>query len=85
MSWQIRISNSSRKNLKRFPIKDREKIKAVLEQLNFNPFFGDIEKMKGESNSWRRRIGSYRIFYDIDKKKEVINITHIKRRTTDTY
>jgi hypothetical protein len=27
-----------------------------------DPFGGDILKLEGESNRWRRRIGNYRIF-----------------------
>lgn len=85
MNWKIKIANAALKNLKRFPAKDVEKIKSVLNELAFNPYAGDIEKMEGEENSWRRRIGSYRIFYDLDKKSGIINVTHIERRTSATY
>lgn len=85
MNWQVRIANTARKNLKRFPIKDKERIKLSLDELVFNPYGGDIEKMEGKENSWRRRIGSYRVFFDIDKKNKIINVVHIKRRTSSTY
>lgn len=85
MNWKIKIANAALKNLKRFPAKDGEKIKSVLNELIFNPYAGDIEKMEGEENSWRRRVGSYRVFYDVDKKNGVINITYIERRTSATY
>lgn len=85
MNWIIKIANTARKNFKRFPIKDKQRIESVLHELIFNPYSGDIEKMEDKDNSWRRRVGSYRIFYDIDKENEIINITHIKRRTSSTY
>ena len=28
-----------------------------------DPFFGDTIKLEGERDRWRRRIGSYRIFF----------------------
>jgi len=50
-----------------------------------NPYRGDIEKMKGEENIWRRRIGAYRIFYEIIPKEKVIYVFRAERRTTKTY
>jgi mRNA interferase RelE/StbE len=85
MNWQIKIANTARKNLKKFPTKDKEKIKSALSELVFNPYAGDLEKMEGEENSWRRRVGVYRIFFDIDKKNKIINITSVQRRTSSTY
>lgn len=85
MNWQIKIANVAIKNLKRFPAKDRQKLELVLYELVFNPYSGDVEKMKGKDNSWRRRTGFYRIFYDIDKVNKIISVTHIERRTSSTY
>ena len=85
MNWQVKIANAARKNLKRFPPKDKQKIESALYDLIFNPYSGDIEKIEGEENSWRRRVGSYRIFYDVDKKNKIIKVTYIKRRTSSTY
>ncbi len=51
------------KFLSRIPQKDAERIFSVIPGLPDNPFSGDIQKMKGEENVWRRRIGAYRIRY----------------------
>jgi len=85
MNWQVKIANTARKNLKRFPTKDKQRIESALYELIFNSYSGDIEKMEGKENFWRCRLGSYRIFYDIDKENKIINVTHIKRRTSSTY
>ncbi|MBI2024454.1 type II toxin-antitoxin system RelE/ParE family toxin [Candidatus Giovannonibacteria bacterium] len=50
-----------------------------------DPFFGDIQKMKGEKNTWRRRIGSYRLFYKIYSDKKIILVFRLERRTSKTY
>ena len=31
-----------------------------------------LRKMKGEENAWRRRIGAYRIFYEICAKEKIV-------------
>lgn len=41
--------------------------------------------MKGEENVWRRRVGSYRIFYEIMPEENTIHVFHAERRTTRTY
>jgi len=62
MNWQIKIASSARKNIKRFPTKDVVNIKSALDELVFNPYHGDVQKMEGGESSWRRRTGAYRIF-----------------------
>src|SRR3989338_19215 len=79
------ISKSAKKNLKLFHKKDAEKILSALEDFFSNPYSGDIEKIAGEENTWRRRVGNYRIIYDIDKNSKVISVRIISRRASNTY
>jgi mRNA-degrading endonuclease RelE of RelBE toxin-antitoxin system len=48
-----------------------------------DPFSGDIKRL--EASGWRRRLGNYRIFYDLDVGERLIAVTSIKRRTSTTY
>lgn len=50
-----------------------------------DPFTGDIARLKGERFGWRRRVGNYRIFYDLDPVNRLIFVRLIERRTTTTY
>jgi len=50
-----------------------------------NPFLGDIEKIKGEENIWRRRVGAYRIFCEIVSQDRIIYVFRVERRTSSTY
>lgn len=84
-SWNLKIDEQVYKQLQKFPRKDAAKIIAVIESPLFNPYSGDIEKIKGEENVWRRRIGNYRIFYEISPKGRNINIFWAERRTSSTY
>lgn len=84
--WQLRIRDRIWKDVAKFPGKDRERIIRVIERgIIFNSYSGDIEKMKGEENSWRRRVGVYRIFYEVIAHEKIIYIFHIERRTSKTY
>jgi mRNA-degrading endonuclease RelE of RelBE toxin-antitoxin system len=50
-----------------------------------DPFAGDVLKLEGEDDLWRRRVGSYRIFFDVDTAAKKVAVTAIIRRTSKTY
>lgn len=85
MSWRVIVDRSVGKELKRIPHKIAVQIFSAIELLSANPYAGDIEKMEGEEFAWRRRVGAYRIFYDVIVRKRTIHVTHVKRRSSKTY
>lgn len=50
-----------------------------------DPFQGDLKRLKGKPSAWRRRVGNYRILFDLDFETRTIVIHGILRRTTATY
>jgi len=50
-----------------------------------NPFSGDILKLEGANNRWRRRLGSYRVFFAADTAARTVAVSAIVRRTSTTY
>jgi mRNA-degrading endonuclease RelE of RelBE toxin-antitoxin system len=41
--------------------------------------------MKGERATWRRRVGSYRILFDVHAKQAIVDVLEIVRRSSTTY
>ena len=85
MNWQAIVRQLADKHLRKFPRHDRDAIALALDELSFDPYAGDIAKMEGEEEVWRRRVGSYRIKYEIHRKQKVIYVFEIERRTSSTY
>ena len=85
MSWLLIIDAWARKRLKRIPKDDARRIVDAIEECAVNPYAGDIEKMEGAEDTWRRRIGAYRIKYEIRTKEKVVYIFEVARRTSKTY
>jgi mRNA-degrading endonuclease RelE of RelBE toxin-antitoxin system len=83
MNWTLVVANPARKDLGKIPDRDRQRILRALDALQAGPFSGDIKRL--EAPAWRRRSGSYRIFYDLMLEEHLIVVTAIKRRTTTTY
>ncbi len=84
-NWDLQIDDRVFKSLKKIPRNYAEAILYVIKLLPTDPYFGDVQKMKGEDNSWRRRIGNYRIFYKIKISEKLILVFHLERRTSKTY
>ena len=85
MNWEIKVAKRVSKEIKRIPVKDAKRLLFVLEQFAENPYKGDIEKIKGEDNIWRRRVGNYRILYQVISEQKYIEVFDIRKRTTTTY
>ena len=84
-NWVLQVDPAVFKILKKIPRKNAERILFIIQSLSLNPFAGDIQKMKGEKNVWRRRISAYRIFYEIVIQEKIIHVFHVERRTSKTY
>ena len=84
-NWVLQIDHSVYKFCAKIPSADSRHIFDTIESLAVNPFFGDIQKMKGDKNTWRRRIGSYRIFSEVINEERAVYVYEVKRRTSNTY
>ncbi|MDO8590491.1 MAG: type II toxin-antitoxin system RelE/ParE family toxin [bacterium] len=85
MGWELIIDSYAKKQLKRISKKDAERIVVAIKDFTANPYAGDIEKMEDQKDVWRRRIGAYRIFYEVYTTRKIIYVFDIKRRTSSTY
>ncbi len=48
-------------------------------------YAGDVRKMQGEEDVWRRRVGPYRIFYEVLSEEKLIHVYEVARRASITY
>lgn len=85
MSWEVHIRGAAKKILRRLPKDDEKQIEETLMQLGENPFTGDIVKLDSEDNLWRRRVGAYRIKFQVRTDDKIVYVYEIERRTSKTY
>ena len=83
--WRLKVRDKVYKEISKFQENDSGRILKAIENLPLDPYSGDIEKMKGDARTWRKRIGNYRIFYEIIPEDGVIYVFHAERRTSKTY
>jgi len=85
MAWNLQITGPAQKEFRKLPAKDRARVKAALLAMQQDPFSGDIKRLKGQTSAWRRRVGNYRIVYDLHLAEQLIVVAGIYRRTSTTY
>jgi mRNA-degrading endonuclease RelE of RelBE toxin-antitoxin system len=85
MTWTVIVARPAQKAVATFPAKDQVMIKAAVQVLALDPFAGDVIKLEGGRHRWRRRAGSYRIFFAVNANARTVEISAIVRRTSTTY
>ncbi|MBI3305482.1 hypothetical protein HYZ80_04130 [Candidatus Parcubacteria bacterium] len=50
-----------------------------------DPFGGDVERLVYQPTAFRRRVGDWRIFFDVDFSRRLVEVRLIERRATSTY
>lgn len=84
MEWTVVLVGPARKSLKRVPASDKTRILAALAEMEQNPFQGDIRKLQGLPG-FRRRVGDWRILFEVVPERRQIVVAAIERRTSTTY
>lgn len=73
MSYKVVIERPARKFIEKQPPAQQKRILTALFKL---PDGGDIFPMRGKTNQYRVRIGTYRAVYNLDR--DVLTVTVIK-------
>jgi len=85
MAWNLQITGPAQKEFQKLPARDRARVKDALLAMQQDPFSGAIKRLKGQAAAWRRRVGNYRIVYDLHVEEHRIVVAGILRRTSTTY
>ncbi len=83
MTWTIKYLRSAKKGLKNITPKDRERIKAKIEELAEAPNPEKLgKKLKGNTlkEFYRIRVGNYRIIYHTENGELILVILKIGHR-----
>ena len=85
MTWTLVITSPAAKALRHVPSVDLEHINGAFSEMCLNPFAGDVKSLRGGKGALRRRVGDWRILFDLHQDKRLIVVTAVKRRGSKTY
>ena len=86
MNWTVNIVRSAARQLRDLPRDRQAQIRQRLREFATNPYQGDVRPLRGEWQGYhRRRVGRYRIIFQIDTENRHVDIVAILPRGTQTY
>ena len=85
MNWMVVLTRPAKKELSKIPSKDLKYIEKALSGMQSDPFLGDVVRLAGLGDSVRRRVGNWRIFFDVDFDKRMVIVLSVVRRASNTY
>ena len=85
MKWALILTNPARRALRDVPRPDIDHIDAAFEEMRNDPYSGDIKFLKGADRTLRRRIGVWRVLFEVHADREIVLILGVERRSSTTY
>ena len=82
--FDIQLKPSVEKDLRKLPATVIRQVFDAFEKLSKEPSVPPDRKLSGTERTWRRRIGDYRIIYEIDLPNRTV-IIHYVRHRRDVY
>lgn len=79
MTWTVLVAGPARKLLNRSPAEHQARLFRAIEEPAVNPSADDSLKLKAEANSFRRRIGPWRIIFTLHPKQRTVEVAAIVR------
>ncbi|MEF3697285.1 type II toxin-antitoxin system RelE family toxin [Desulfolutivibrio sp.] len=78
--WSVIIQEKEKRYLSRLPRKERERLLDALSAMQFDPFAGDVARLKGSFEGWRLRVGRWRVLFVVDQKNKVVVVAGLGPR-----
>lgn len=80
MVYQVELSNRAKRDLAALSVVVQTRIVKALRKLEAQPRSPGIEKLEGENNTYRLRVGDYRILYEIYDNRLFVLVVRIGHR-----
>ena len=79
-SYEVKWKRSATKELKKIPKSKIPPLLKAVESLSQNPFPSGVKKLIGSDITFRIRVGTYRIVYDLYNDELIIEIIRVRHR-----
>ena len=87
MNWAVELSATAEKELKRLPRDRQRRVESAIDEMEHDPFAGDVKPLKGPDwkGRYRKRVGPDRIIFTVDHKIRAVAISAVLIRSEKTY
>jgi len=85
MPYRVELTPAAQRDLRRLPQEVQARLVAPILALAENPRRVGARKLRGETRTWRIRVGPYRVVYDIHDNRALVLVLKVARRSETTY
>ncbi len=85
MRYTVELAPAAQRELRRLPPQIRVRLAAPIQALSQSPRPPEVCKVQGQERTWRIRVGTYRVIYDLYDDKHLVVVLKIDRRRESTY
>lgn len=80
MKYSVEVSKSAARSLRKITPQIRHQIYAALKELEHTPRPVGVRKVVGAEDTWRIRVGNYRVVYTIKDNKLLVVVVRVGHR-----
>jgi mRNA interferase RelE/StbE len=80
MAYMVEVTSRARKNLREVPAGIQRKLIRRMEGLAENPRPAGAKKLQGLEDTYRIRVGDYRVVYEIKDDELVVLVIRVRHR-----
>jgi len=86
MTWVCSLTQTAERELARLPRAMHRRIALSIDEMESDPFQGDVRPLRGEwQGFYRKRVGRYRIIFRLDSDRRIVEIVAVRPRSDRTY
>lgn len=78
--YTVRFKQAALRDLEKISQQINRRVVAAIEKLEVEPRPRGCRKIRGLTDTFRIRVGEYRVLYTVDDKERVVRITHVRHR-----
>ncbi len=85
MLYTVELAPAAQRDLRRLPAQIRVRLAAPIQALSQSPRPPGVRKVRGQERTWRIRVGTYRVIYDLYDDQHLVVVLKVDRRRESTY
>ncbi|MEH2239311.1 type II toxin-antitoxin system RelE family toxin [Nostoc sp.] len=81
MTYEVKFTKGARKMFKKLSQELQDRIEPKIDELAIEPRPNGVKKLQSEENTYRIRVGDYRVIYDIFDDVLLVNVIDVGHRS----
>jgi mRNA interferase RelE/StbE len=81
VSYEVKFSRGAKKQFSKLPIDGQQRIQTKINELAIEPRPNGVKKLQGDDNSYRVRVGDYRVVYEVADDVLIVTVIKVGHRS----